>query len=207
MSVFITGAGKVPNLSLLPDGYVQLEYIESTGTQWIDTGYVPSYKTKVSAEIEITEIVKNGTPFACRGKNSTPTDPNSYGFIIPTDQKVRSTFFGTYLDGDCDSVLQRFIVVKDGNVLTALGRTLENAASTGVGISNLYIFCMNTNGTTTSQQAKMRLYGFSISENTEILRDFIPCKNEIGKIGLYDIINDKFYENAGTGTFIAGPEM
>lgn len=42
MAVFITGAGIVPNLSGLPSGYTQLEYIESTGTQYIDTNFFPS---------------------------------------------------------------------------------------------------------------------------------------------------------------------
>lgn len=41
MAVFITGAGVIPN-TLLPKGYVQLEYIESTGTQYIDTNFFPS---------------------------------------------------------------------------------------------------------------------------------------------------------------------
>lgn len=48
MSVFITGAGVIPN-TLLPKGYVQLEYIESTGTQYIDTGIIPTDETKTES--------------------------------------------------------------------------------------------------------------------------------------------------------------
>lgn len=37
------------------------------------------------------------------------------------------------------------------------------------------------------------------------VRNFIPCKNISGILGLYDIVNNIFYTNAGTGTFTAGP--
>ena len=40
MSVFVTGAGVIPN-TLSPEGYVQLKYIESTGTQYNNTNFIP----------------------------------------------------------------------------------------------------------------------------------------------------------------------
>lgn len=48
MSVFVAGAGVIPN-TLLQKGYVQLEYIESTGTQYIDTGIIPTDETKIES--------------------------------------------------------------------------------------------------------------------------------------------------------------
>ena len=35
----------------------------------------------------------------------------------------------------------------------------------------------------------------------------IPCKNPSNEIGMYDLVNDVFYSNAGTGSFIAGAEV
>lgn len=40
MSVFVTGAGVIPN-TLLLERYVQLENIESTGTQYNNTNFIP----------------------------------------------------------------------------------------------------------------------------------------------------------------------
>lgn len=48
MSVFVTGAGVIPN-TLLSKGYVQLEYVESTGTQYIDTGIIPTDEIKIDS--------------------------------------------------------------------------------------------------------------------------------------------------------------
>lgn len=55
----------------------------------------------------------------------------------------------------------------------------------------------------------MRLYSCKIwktiaYEGTPLVRDFIPCKNASGDVGLWDDVNSVFYGNAGTGTFIAG---
>lgn len=55
----------------------------------------------------------------------------------------------------------------------------------------------------------MRLYSCKIwktitYEGTPLVRDFIPCKNASGEVGLWDDVNSVFYGNAGTGTFIAG---
>ena len=55
----------------------------------------------------------------------------------------------------------------------------------------------------------MRLYSCKIWKTTAfegvpLIRDFIPCKNASGEVGLWDDVNSAFYGNAGTGAFIAG---
>ena len=45
-----------------------------------------------------------------------------------------------------------------------------------------------------------------ISEGTNLVRNLIPCyRNSDNVVGLYDIVNNVFYTNDGTGDFIAGP--
>lgn len=51
----------------------------------------------------------------------------------------------------------------------------------------------------------MKLYYCKIWDNGSLVRNFVPCKNTSGILGLYDIVNNVFYTNAGTGTFTAGP--
>ena len=51
------------------------------------------------------------------------------------------------------------------------------------------------------------MYSFRIYDGATLVRDFIPCKNTGGIIGLWDNVNSQFYTNAGTGAFIAGPEI
>ena len=40
----------------LPSGYTQVEYIESTGTQYIDTGIIPTNNTKFEMDFQLTDI-------------------------------------------------------------------------------------------------------------------------------------------------------
>ena len=45
-----------------------------------------------------------------------------------------------------------------------------------------------------------------ISNNGIIKRDFIPCYRKSDNVaGLYDLVNNTFYTNQGTGNFIVGP--
>ena len=45
-------------------------------------------------------------------------------------------------------------------------------------------------------------------QSSTLVRDFIPCYKKVGSVpGFYDLINGKFYENKGTGTFVLGPSI
>ena len=54
---------------------------------------------------------------------------------------------------------------------------------------------------------QQKVYSCKIYDNGTLIRDYVPCKNSAGVVGLYDLVNDKFYTNSGTGDFIAGPEL
>lgn len=49
-----------------------------------------------------------------------------------------------------------------------------------------------------------KLFTCQIYDNGTLTRNFIPCKNAAGAVGLYDTVGAEFYPNAGTGNFTAG---
>ena len=66
------------------------------------------------------------------------------------------------------------------------------------------------NGVTrdTVAQFNGEFYYCKVLLNKEIIREFIPCYRKADEeIGLYDLINDKFYSNDGTGQFTKGPNV
>ena len=71
---------------------------------------------------------------------------------------------------------------------------------------NLYLFANNNIGT---PQLKMigKIWYCKIYDDDVLVRNFIPCKNPSNEIGMYDTVNDVFYGNAGTDSFIAGAEV
>jgi len=69
----------------------------------------------------------------------------------------------------------------------------------------MYIFNFNP---TDSRSTTARLYYFKIYVNDILQRDFIPCyRNADQTIGLYDLISNTFFENAGSGVFIPGQKV
>ena len=64
---------------------------------------------------------------------------------------------------------------------------------------------LRDNPTGSSTCAKGKVYYLKIYNSGTLVRNMLPCKNESGIVGMYDIIEKKFYNNNGTGTFIAGP--
>ena len=61
-----------PSWGALPSGYTQLEYIESTGTQYIDTGIVPNSTT--TAEVKFNNSKKTSFVFGSRWSQSPNYD-------------------------------------------------------------------------------------------------------------------------------------
>lgn len=51
------------------------------------------------------------------------------------------------------------------------------------------------------------LYSYKLYKNNILVRDFVPCINPSNIVGLFDLVSGTFYDNAGTGTFIAGEKV
>lgn len=74
-------------------------------------------------------------------------------------------------------------------------------------VSPIALFSMNENGNVNKAMVNAKLFSCKIYENDSLIRDFRPCKMASDIIGLWDEVENKFYGNKGTGTFIAGPEI
>ena len=76
----------------------------------------------------------------------------------------------------------------------------------------LYLFAnqYNTNGVAPSiniARESLKLCKFSVWQNNVLVRDMYPCYHKTNNtIGMYDIINNVFYTNAGSGIFTKGPD-
>ena len=76
--------------------HVVLDYVEATGSQWVDTGIVGRYGTKAEIQAEWTGLGEDTTLLACRGAADTDTRINcanegnastvgyGYGFYVRT---------------------------------------------------------------------------------------------------------------------------
>lgn len=186
----------------LPTGYTEVQYIQSTGTQYVDTEFIPNANTRIFMDVENPSHPSNGSYFGARSIVSA-TDPNANVMVIMSSGGLRSDYYGnnvstnTYPSG-------RHIIDKNKNIVTIGNTSIVNAGSTGSSTYALFIFGTNTAGAF-SLAGYLKLYSCQIYDNGTLIRNYIPCINPDGEAGLYDTVNSKFYGNAGTGVFFAGP--
>ena len=62
-----------------------------------------------------------------------------------------------------------------------------------------------TTSATARQLSAVKIYRFRCEENGVAVRDMYPCKRDSDDVlGMYDVVNDVFYDNDGSGTFTGG---
>ena len=183
---------------ILPTEYQRVEYIESTGTQWIDTGYHASTK-KTSAHIGVTPKSKASIQGICGARNNNlAADATSCNVFYMTNNAFRldwalgstsasvATALNTYSEIQCVRLVSDTDVDMDGPFLVG------NFSNGSVPFSTGFIG---------------RIHFAKLYDNGKPVRYLIPCyRKSDGVIGMYDTVNDAFYTNAGTGTFGKGPD-
>lgn len=185
----------------LPGGYTELEYIQSSGTQYLDSGVTFEKTDTVEFEILWTVTPPNAGTYVC-GNYYMQVGMGTSGYGIyaasntkayGTKDRMRVTF----------ASVQETLLVNDAQVFTHdwSGQNLSNVK---LGILKLG---MEGNAWYSSAPVSAKVYSCTIKKGGALVRNFIPCKNASGVIGLWDDVNSVFYQNAGSGVFTAGPEV
>lgn len=194
-------AGAIPRV--LPDGYTQLEYIESNGTQHIDTGVKPNGSSRV---------VLSGYNLSASSKwvfgSWHNWYTNEFGFNFEEGSSAANGFrYGATSAGVSGVPLGAFYLDHNGTTYAFNDTKGTMAAQQFTSSYSMYLFRFNAAGNASSGYFVGRICYCKIYDNGTLIRDFVPCKNSGGVFGLYDILNDVFYQNAGSGTFAAGNEV
>ena len=205
------------NTGRLPEEYQEVEYIESTGTQWIDTGFNPNPKTtRVETTFQVTDNTKiNQRLFGARKSYS---DGETICNIFWNSQKMGNAFRVDWV-GNASTVSSKFSLNTDITIVSENNKVIINdleeyTSTTSKSDSYLdfpiYINNFTSNGQLEDNQqpAYAKWKTFKIYDNGTLVRDFVPCyrKND-NEIGLYDIVNKVFYTNSGAGTFSKGDDV
>lgn len=189
----------------LPVGYTQLEYIEGTGTQYIDTGVIPNNNTGFEVDgYAINEC-------AIMGANDSNA-PLNFNFMNIGDTSYRFQRYGSnstnaYVLVDKTTyprntryvwkMLKNKIYADNALLATFTNYTLPSTTKT------IYLF--GVNGASNIALGSKRIYNTKIYNDDTLIRNFIPTKRTSdNEVGMYDLVNNVFYTNIGTGTFIAG---
>lgn len=204
-SVFYTNAGTgnfiagspVEPLSL----YTQLKYIQSTGTQYINTGFAPNQNTKIIADMAYFGESEKSI-FGAYDYQSIFRQYN-FGLTVNSDKNFVFVWRAGRVTGPTYDQNRHLFELYQATLLVD-GTSYGSSSTSTFSISNpITIFAYNQGSSVGCSSCK--IYAFKIYDNGTLVRDLIPAKrNSDGEIGLYDLVNGIFFTNSGTGTFIAG---
>lgn len=188
----------------LPAEYQEVEYLESTGTQYINTRYYPNNLTDVECKFMYNQLtgntassvfgvrdsdgsvkqflmsVSSGKLWIVSGLNNRSI--NGVSPVVNTEYVIRITPQKVYWNGTEIFTMTNSVADCPDYSMFMFGRHVHS----GSGLAN---------------QFYGKIYYLKIYEDGVLVRNFIPCINQSNVAGMYDLANNQFYTNAGTGEF------
>jgi hypothetical protein len=210
-AAFIQLSGGGINMSNLPAGYLAAEFLESTGTQHMNTGV--NAKGTLTTSVTVLTRVWDGS-------NNTNivfgVNTSEYGYFLSLNyNKGNDTTEkqGAYGYGSPSAILivspknalnTKYDFVWQKNILKRNGQLCANPDqkdfNTGYPI---LLFARRESNGSVGRSSKV-IYLFSIAEDGKALLNYIPALDNNGSPCMFDTVTKKPFYNSGTGQFIAG---
>ncbi|MBQ2175547.1 MAG: hypothetical protein II453_10970, partial [Alphaproteobacteria bacterium] len=198
------GVLKARHQSGLPLGYTLLEYIESSGTQYFDIGV-------------------NGNATFIGTAQSTTNSPTTSQVLMANGGAGAGRWFGVQSPGVGTGFAKKWGLGASASASTTIdGTTKVDFEITFSDVDGQYGTVNDQTITRTTSiptqtdwiafaGATTPLYGFigkvwslKVVQNDVLVRNFVPVKNALNVIGMYDFVSGQFFTNQGTGDFVAG---
>ena len=209
-------------IARLPVGYTELEYIESTGTQYINTGLVSINGDRWTGEVMFTSLAAANVVVGSQFGDGNAPGRNM--FLYETSGN-RGWSIGNqvsnYIHGSLTANINTRYIFNASAVGNATPRLTINGEdvsfpsnvypSAGVPTVPVYIFALNVSGQVYGAMSG-RLYGalriYSTDDDSGLRGEFYPAKRRSDDaVGMYDTVSGAFFPNAGSDSFTAGPEV
>lgn len=215
----ITGAFKyrfylVSDGDSLP-GVSKVSYLESTGAEWIDTGWIGTYDDDYDLSFRSLNTRQDwfmmgayGTALQHRYAVAQANGNGNYVVFIDNSSDGSGNIAAennadTRLKASYKLGEQLLYISKNGGAFGQAGRLTLSTMPINT-IAPLYLFCRNCGNVSVDNVSRAILYFCKIDHNSVRVRDFVPCVKN-GEAGLYDMVSGHFYGNvSGNGAFIAG---
>lgn len=191
----------------LPEGYTAVNYLQSSGTQWINTEITPSQDTKVIIKFTADKwgyesLIGGRANSNSNDQFTTFLDSSSNGrFLFRMDGMSSSiTYKGfklhTIYTAELSGTKMEF-TLEDGTIPFTSGVTISDFSST---VPMLLFKAQNVGGTGLNG----KVYSCKIYHQDSLVRDFQPCLDTGGVPCMFDFVSRKSFYNVNTGSFTWG---
>lgn len=194
----------------LPKDYIELDYVENDGTQYIDTGIPGDQTTRARGKFYILSNDNAGGVSGFVGYGAYVSSQDRAFGCFSWDGNLEVNFGYSYIMTTTISVDDIIEIDQNKNVTTIVknGERLNDFTFSNVSFTTPYnLYLMGHNGATPFA-GKTRCYYFDLFKSGKVIRSFIPAKRVTDStVGFYELLSDTFYSNSGTGELIAGSEQ
>lgn len=206
----------------LPDPYIEVEYIESTGEQYINTGISPGTtenlnKLRIELDAQFTELSGTATYLLMSGYYNS-TAGNRRNILIGGNETEFQMLNGAQVSnyrsmGKSDLDRHYFVIdqIRRSYLLRNYNYYGQTPTISNVLVNPILLFVgynSGASGTPLFNYSKARIYGGKIYRDDVLIAKYIPCYNRINnEVGLYNTVNNTFLTNQGTGSFIKSNKL
>lgn len=184
---------------MLPREFTRVEYIESTGSQYVDTGFKPNQDTRVVMDCNIISSTTYPTPFGAWDRDSV----NSFLCVYLNSSAGYYYYENAYYSFNTTNGYGAHTIEANKNVLIIDGTVVAQATKKTFSCSRSLYLCAYNSGSGAANLTSMRISACQVYDNGILVRDYIPYIDENGEANLWDDVNEAPAEKYGT--FIAGP--
>ena len=197
----------------------EVEWIESNGTEFIDSGIIGTSGIEVTSKCALLYMTSRySAMWGSRASskindfqvyyNNPSVGGTPYSIVLRTgsDQKEISAsslgIEGSLLDKTLD------ITAKSGTIIVN-GITFPTPLFNFTTPHSILLFCQHTNNTH-ANLGRFRYSSWSAKYDGVFVSDLIPVRftneNGVSEGAMYDKVSGQLYRNAGTGAFVIGPD-
>ena len=194
----------------LPSSYTAVDYLQSSGTQWIEMGVAPNQNTKAVLKIKINKF--NGiNGFSLIGSR---TDINSNDQFTTYLDDYNSTRFLFRIDGQPQSISWTGLTTDKIYTVTLSRTEMKAELEDGTTVFSKTFSVPDFTSTVTMALFRSkgvsgtyfpgRIYSCKHYNGDELIQDFVPCLDTGGVPCMFDLVSQKPFYNVGTGSFTWG---
>lgn len=196
---------------------IPVEYLESTGTQYIDTGYIPKPTSTYKSTFQLTTITTTAGNWFCvfgsvESNNSTFTElflPRASGGG-DVNQILAGSHNSSYLRTDYPWAVNTKYNFEMAPTVVLINGVSQGSISVDSSITcshSIYLFARHEYNDAVRYNVSAKIHSFTIYEGNTLVRDYIPCIDENNVGYMFDKVTHTCYLNAGTGTFSYGKKL
>ena len=186
----------------------EVEYLESTGTQIVDTGYVPQMGDVISFPANAMSVTAG-----CIDGAISSTTKRLHGFNVINSVFIGGSGYDLRTSGGQWAYGSEWEIDLEHFTLSFGGATVPIKTDISLPTTTFSFMARHNNmssPTYDNYKAGSRFRRFRVTRNGVVVVDGIPVRftNELGQSegAMYDRVSGQLFRNQGTGAFLIGPD-